>query len=82
VAAAGDVAAAAAPPNDPVKASAGLYDDWPHDRSVFVGDDDSFAVGVNGDEHLEVCVRHNDSLLDAFNQVSATRVCAKRGWRQ
>jgi len=63
------LALGATPPEDAVKHSAGLYEDWPHDRSVLVGDDGSFVVNVNGDEHLEVCVVTKDSLLDAFNQV-------------
>ncbi len=30
------------------KESAGIYDGWPQERSVFIGSDDSFAVVVNG----------------------------------
>lgn len=65
-------------PEDPVKTSAGLYEDWPNDRSVLVGDDDSFVVNVNGDEHLEVCVVTNDSLRDAFDLVCVcvVHICA------
>jgi len=49
------------------KESAGVYHEWPLDRALFVGDDDSFVVCVNGNEHLVVCTSHPTSLVEAFN---------------
>jgi len=53
--------------NDPFKDSAGIYDAWPHDRAVFIGDDDSFVAVVNGEEHLVLSTCHESSLIEAFN---------------
>jgi myosin heavy subunit len=53
--------------NDPFKDSAGVYDTWPQDRAVFIGDDDSFVAVVNGEEHMVLYTTHQQSLIEAFN---------------
>jgi len=56
--------------DDPYRESAGLREEWPADRSVLVGRDSSFSILVNGDEHLVLTAKHDNSLLEAFNQVA------------
>jgi len=63
-----DVSTTALPVNnDPFKDSAGIYDAWPEERAVFIGDDDSFVAVVNGEEHLVLSTSHDQSLIEAFN---------------
>lgn len=56
---------------DPSHDAAGINDDWPIGRGVFVDDNHKFVVLVNFEDHLKVvCCSSEGQLLDCIKNLS------------
>ena len=58
--------------NDPYLLSAGIANDWPHGRGVYMSEDKGFIIWVGEEDHLRImCMQKGTILNEVFDRLKA-----------